>query len=472
MSFTGKSPSLARTRYVPQSASPANPRNGDFYYSDGTVRAAGLWVYFAGAWTSVVEDNAVITELSFRDIKLRPQSADPASPAQGEVFESDGTVRSAGLWHYNGTGWEPISRLKSIEFGINGTVSITSAGNANYSLGAGSQIYAGQTIDGTTLNINNGILIKNQTNPAENGIYKVPGIQPTLGSPLVRLPGFDTPGALSRLGVVINLGNQANTVWVQNNILTSVGVDAQNWTQTPQAISWTVPAGVTEIAVQGCGAGGGGASGSLNGGGGGAGSTMSPLYNVPVTPGQLLYITLGTAGLPGIWNAGTTFNPGTGNQYQTFPSLVNGGGGGQTILSAGAVNFLLFYGGAGGTVGNNISGGNPYGGNNPGGGGQGAYFPGASTVSGGSGGSNGQASFFNGPGGITGGPSDILAGGGGGGGAGVGLSYVGRGGAGGAGASSLGGNGSSFGAGGGGAVSSGAHASGGAGAWGYLKIVY
>lgn len=53
MSFIGNSPKAVRTRYQPQAADPTDPAEGDFFYSDGTARAEGLWVYKNATWVFV-----------------------------------------------------------------------------------------------------------------------------------------------------------------------------------------------------------------------------------------------------------------------------------------------------------------------------------------------------------------------------------------------------------------------------------
>lgn len=39
--------------YIPRTADPASPANGDIQFSDGTARAEGLWQYKSGAWSLV-----------------------------------------------------------------------------------------------------------------------------------------------------------------------------------------------------------------------------------------------------------------------------------------------------------------------------------------------------------------------------------------------------------------------------------
>ena len=50
MSRQGESPKVRRTRFQAQSADPVNPQEGDVFRSDGTVRTEGLWEYRQSAW--------------------------------------------------------------------------------------------------------------------------------------------------------------------------------------------------------------------------------------------------------------------------------------------------------------------------------------------------------------------------------------------------------------------------------------
>lgn len=43
-----------------------------------------------------------------KGIQLDPQSTDPSNPAEGDLFVSDGTPRTAGLWQYKGSAWVEV----------------------------------------------------------------------------------------------------------------------------------------------------------------------------------------------------------------------------------------------------------------------------------------------------------------------------------------------------------------------------
>ena len=53
MSYIGKNPSVDELTIAAQSADPTNPVEGQIFNSDGTSRAAGLWQYTSGAWIKV-----------------------------------------------------------------------------------------------------------------------------------------------------------------------------------------------------------------------------------------------------------------------------------------------------------------------------------------------------------------------------------------------------------------------------------
>lgn len=50
MSFIGDSPKVQRLKANPQSADPSNPVQGDLQYADGTVRTEGVWQYDGSNW--------------------------------------------------------------------------------------------------------------------------------------------------------------------------------------------------------------------------------------------------------------------------------------------------------------------------------------------------------------------------------------------------------------------------------------
>lgn len=470
MSFSGKNPKVNWLNLVPLNADPSNPEEGDIFYSDGTPRTEGPWVYQNGAWAQF-STGAAITVVD--DLTLTPQSADPGTPVQGMLFSSDGTSRAAGLWYYNGTGWVQLTGVRSQEFAYKTRFTVRAASTANVVLA--NQVENGDSFGGVTLVTGDLVLLKNQTTASENGVYVVQ----VSGAP-VRSTSYDSASELTYARVFVSSGTNANNTYFQTAVLTSLS-DSQVWSTTPQSYSFTVPAGVYQLQAKGCSGGGAGSrSGTDNSGGaaGGGGGGLIFDSHIDVMPGTVLAINLGLGGLANGGDGGDTTITGTGVSI-TIPGGTGGGAGGNAS-TAGFDGASIPEAGLGG------SGGAASGGSGGGGGG------GASGVNGGAGGSTGGAtrgnggSFFSGGGGGGGsgrlsgtgaaGGGTIYAAGGsgggsqGGGGGGASLSAGANGGAANANGSSADPDGYGGGGGGGGIRSAGVTTSGGNGSPGYLKL--
>lgn len=435
MSYTGKSPKLKRVRYIPQSTDPISPIEGDLFYSDGTPRAEGLWYYKNGAWQVVIADNATITQLTMDKLNLAPLSADPIAPPQGEIFFSDGTTREAGLWFYTGTAWAQISRSRAQEFYYNkiGTVRVSTTVNITIA----TALNSGDTLNGLVLVNGDRVLVKDQTVTSENGVYVVSA------SPQ-RAVDYDTAAEVTKASVYVSLGTvNSRTLWFQNSTITTLGADSQSWSTSMTSQTFTVPADVFELELYGAGGGGGGGSGGGrsagltfggSGGAGGNGSFLTGPWPIKVTPGSTLTISLGAGG------------SGAAKGVDGVAGSV-GSTGGNTTVSGGTdgyvISFTGAFGGNPGTIGGTGAGatGNPGGTGGTttavgfnfqkmNGSGTGGFGGNASSGAGsGTGGGAGQSTMF-GAGGALGGqtPSNSnRAGAGGGGGGG----YNGAGGAGG-----------------------------------------
>lgn len=103
----------------------------------------------------------------------------------------------------------------------------------------------GATIGGHAAVLGDRILLTNQTNPYEDGIY----VFNTSATPLVRSTDADTFTELNGASVFVETGTYANTGWVQSAVLTSLTTGAtQMWTQFSGAGAYT---GGTGIAITG-----------------------------------------------------------------------------------------------------------------------------------------------------------------------------------------------------------------------------
>lgn len=345
MSYAGRNPNYRWINLEPQSVDPASPNEGDIFYSDGTPRLEGPWVYVNGAWQQFSTGAALTT---VDKITFTAQASDPASPVSGTTFNSNGTPRAQGLWTHDGSGFVQITGQRYREFVVKPHTFVRVASTANLILA--NQVENGDTIDGVVLATGDLVLLKNQTTTSENGVYVVQAS----GAP-VRSASYDSADELTRAQIIVTRGTvNKNTQWFQNNTLTSLS-DAQSWSTTLASESWTVPAGVYEIDIEavGGGGGGGGASrtdgaGQGGSGAGGAGATPA-FFKQKVTPGTSLTIAVGPGGRGGMGDT-------------PAPSGQNGFAGTNTIVSGPGFSYT-FFGGAGGQGGvYTPSGTNPVGG--------------------------------------------------------------------------------------------------------------
>lgn len=154
----------------------------------------------------------------------------------------------------------------------------------------------------------------------------------------VRLEGADRAGAL-----VIWYGNSAAATTSDPSALPTVYTETGSHT-------YTVPGGVSSVAVLIVGGGGGGAGRDVSGGGGAGGLIFRPAYTV--TPGSALsvYVGAGGSGGPDTGSTPTSDSTGENGESTTFGDLIAlGGGGGGHYLKPGV------SGGSGGGAGREAS---------------------------------------------------------------------------------------------------------------------
>lgn len=97
---------------------------------------------------------------------------------------------------------------------------------------------AGQTIDGVTLTTGMRLLLKNQTAPAENGIY----IVPASGAP-ARAADANSTAALAQATVRVVAGTAGvGTQWTQGAVVTTVGTTGQTWSASGGGVAYTAGA--------------------------------------------------------------------------------------------------------------------------------------------------------------------------------------------------------------------------------------
>lgn len=105
-----------------------------------------------------------------------------------------------------------------------------------------SSFAAGQVVDGYTLKVGNRILVKNQTNSAQDGIYVVQAS----GAPVLA-PDSGTGDLLTNSTVRVNNGTtQADTGWTLMTAgVITVGSTNQSWVQTGTSAPYTAGVGLT-----------------------------------------------------------------------------------------------------------------------------------------------------------------------------------------------------------------------------------
>jgi microcystin-dependent protein len=95
------------------------------------------------------------------------------------------------------------------------------ASTANINLSA-----PGSTIDGISMVLSDRFLAKNQTTPAQNGVYLFEGS----GNPATRVSDMNSAGSLNGAVVYVKSGTNANTTWRQSATIATLGTTAVTFT--------------------------------------------------------------------------------------------------------------------------------------------------------------------------------------------------------------------------------------------------
>lgn len=112
MSYSGLRPKYNTIKYIPRSADPVNPVEGEVQYADGTVRPEGLWVYKNGAWTPVGSGSG--SSLNY--------ILDDSSTFEGSIGEWVAYQNTAQTTPVDGSGGSPnITFARNTSSPLNGT---------------------------------------------------------------------------------------------------------------------------------------------------------------------------------------------------------------------------------------------------------------------------------------------------------------------------------------------------------------
>lgn len=130
--------------------------------------------------------------------------------------------------------------VDSVSEGLHVHESCNAATTSNIDLS--SDIQDGSTLDGVTLITGNRVLVKNQTDKTQNGIYVVQ----SLGS-AIRAIDFDSPAEIDGGDFVFVLAGtyNDNTGWVQTNTVGTIGTDDIEFTQFSGIGTYTAGSGLS-----------------------------------------------------------------------------------------------------------------------------------------------------------------------------------------------------------------------------------
>jgi hypothetical protein len=124
--------------------------------------------------------------------------------------------------------------------GLNVHAAVQAATTANITLA--SALENGDTLDGVTLATGNRVLVKNQTDKTENGVYVVAAS----GAPS-RADDYNAAGEVDAGDFIFVEAGTANgkTGWVQTNVITTIGSDNIEFTQFSGAGTYSAGTGLT-----------------------------------------------------------------------------------------------------------------------------------------------------------------------------------------------------------------------------------
>lgn len=297
---------------------------------------------------------------------------------------------------------------------------------------------AGALIPGNVLQVSGGSALSYGPINLAGGSDYVSGVLP-IANQAAQTLGGDLSGTTVAATVIKLQGRAvANTAPTDGYVLTYVSASS-DWEPKPipagmtglrkdyftSSGNWTCPAGVTNVLIIASGGGGGGNGGqSTTLGGGAGGGAIQVTSSVPVTPGNVYAVTIGSGGTAGTANTNNAGDGGTTSFGSLFfatgaakAGTTNNTVGGGPVVGCIAANSVFASGGANGIDGRkNVIGGFAGGttGSNSG-----------TAIGGGGGGAGSQGPGGNGGNGVTGtGQAGFSAGantgaGGGGGGAGT-----------------------------------------------------
>lgn len=136
-----------------------------------------------------------------------------------------------------------VAQLEALTQGLSWKASVRAASVGNINIAA-----PGASIDTVALAVSDRVLLKDQTDPAQNGIYIWNGA----AVPLTRATDADTFRLLESAVVTVEEGTGAGTTWRQTQVNGVLDTDAVVWSAfgTAAPVASETVAGIAEIATQ------------------------------------------------------------------------------------------------------------------------------------------------------------------------------------------------------------------------------
>lgn len=233
----------AITRSLTGTAGNVVVTNGDGVTSDTSIDLAAVADGGGGTFLKFTRDgfgrvtgtsNVVAADIqTLVDSAYVNISGDTMDTAANLVFSGGGTVKGVPAPTLD-TDVANKAYVDALTAGLSWKQAVRAASVGNLTLASTT------VVDGVTLVTGDRVLVKNQTAPAENGIYTFDG------TGLARSSDMDAAGEFAGATVFVTEGStNADSGWTQTGEITTLGTDAVSWAQFSGSSTYTWGVGLT-----------------------------------------------------------------------------------------------------------------------------------------------------------------------------------------------------------------------------------